>query len=282
MTDKNELEVASGKCEARRGFPPLQTSHVTLQTFRYGQPAFLICAAVLALAGVGISVATQRLGLYLKKEPLLLKKPLEALAEAKLAPYEVVTKIPIEDQDIRTSLGTEDYIQWLVEDPREPAESPVRRLLLFVTYYRRPDRVPHVPEECYTGGGYERLATNAVAFQIGTREIPGRYLLFKKTAQDLALAMPQFPVLYLFRVNGEYAGSRDEARMALNKNVFSRHSYFCKVELVFNQSSVAPRRETATAASEKLLGVLLPLLEQEHWPDSSQNDGKSSWREEGV
>ena len=233
----------------------------------YLQPAFLICAAVLALAGVGMSLATQRLGLYLEKEPLLLKKPLEALDEAKLAPYKVVTKIPIADQDIRRSLGTDDYIQWLVEDPREPAESPVRKLLVFVTYYRRPDRVPHVPEECYTGGGYQRLATNAVAFQIAAREVPGRYLLFEKTARDISLAMPQFPVLYLFRVNGEYAGSRDEARMALNKSVFSKHSYFCKIELVFNQSSDATAREPATVASEKLLAVLLPLLEQEHWPN---------------
>jgi hypothetical protein len=233
----------------------------------YFQPAFLICAAVLAVAGVGMSLATQRLGLCLKKEPLLLRKPLEALDEARLAPYRVVTKIPIEDQDIRKSLGTEDYIQWLVEDPREPAESPARRLLLFVTYYCRPDRVPHVPEECYTGGGYRRLATNAVVFQIAAREVPGRYLQFEKTAQDVSWAMPQFPVLYLFRVNGEYAGSRDEARMALNKNVFSKHSYFCKIELVFNQASAAPAREPATVASEKLLAVLLPLLEQEHWPD---------------
>jgi hypothetical protein len=233
----------------------------------YFQPAFLICAAVLVMAGVGMSLAAQRLGLYLEKEPWLLKKPLDGLNEAKLAPYRVVTKIPIEDQDIRRSLGTEDYIQWLVEDPREPTESSVRKLLLFVTYYRRPDRVPHVPEECYTGGGYRRLATNAVAFQIAAREVPGRYLLFEKTAQDISSAMPRFPVLYLFRVNGEYAGSRDEARMALNKNVFSKHSYFCKIELVFNQASAAPAREPATVASEKLLAVLLPLLEQEHWPD---------------
>jgi hypothetical protein len=231
------------------------------------QPAFLICTAVLALAGVGMSLATQRLGLYLKTEPLPLKKPLEAMEEGKLSPYKVTAKIPIENQDIRRSLGTDDYLQWVLEDPREPVQSPVRKLLLFITYYRRPDRVPHVPEECYTGGGYQRLATNAVVFRVGASEIPGRYLLFEKTARDISSVMPQFPVLYLFRVNGEYAGSRDEARMALNKNVFGKHSYFCKIELVFNQPSAAPTREAATAASEKLLGVLLPLLEQEHWPD---------------
>jgi hypothetical protein len=237
----------------------------------YWQPAFLICTAVLAWAGVGMSLATQRLGLYLKKEPLPLRKTLGAMEEGKLAPYKVVAKLSIENADILQSLGTEDYIQWLLEDPREPAQSPVRRLLLFITYYRQPDRVPHVPEECYTGGGYQQLATSAVTFRVGPsdgpREIPGRYLLFEKTTQDISLTVPQFPVLYLFRVNGEYAGSRDEARMALNKNIFSQHSYFCKIELVFNQSSAAPVREEARAASEKLLTVLLPLLEQEHWPD---------------
>ncbi len=214
---------------------------------------------------------TQRLGLYLKKEPLPLRRPLSAMVEEQLAPYRITAKVPIENEDILTSLGTVDYIQWLLEDPREAPDSPVRKLLLFLTYYGQADRVPHVPEECYTGGGYQRLATNAISFRVGApdghREIPGRYLLFEKTAPDLARAVPQFPVLYLFRVNGEYAGSRDEARLALNKNIFSKYSYFCKIEMVFNQSSVSPTRERAAAASEKLLGVLLPLLEQEHWPD---------------
>ncbi len=233
----------------------------------YFQPAFLICTAVLALAGVGMSLMTARLGLYLRKEPLPLRKPLDALDEAKLAPYRVAGRLAIEDAEILRSLGTQDYIQWLLNDPREPAESPVRKLMLFITYYRQPDRVPHVPEECYTGGGYQRLETNAVAFRLGAREIPGRYLLFEKTAQDVSLTVPQFPVLYLFRVNGEYAGSRDDARLALNRNLFRKHAYFCKIELVFNQSPVAPPRAAAAAASEKLLGVLLPLLEREHWPD---------------
>lgn len=233
----------------------------------YWQPAFVICTAVLALAAAGMSLLTQRLGLYLKKEPLPLKKPLCAMEEARLAPYRVGARLTIADGDILRSLGTEDYIQWLLEDPREPVGSPVRELLLFLTYYRQPDRVPHVPEECYTGGGYQRLATDAVSFRMGSREVPGRYLLFEKTTRDVSAAIPQFPVLYLFRVNGEYAGGRDEARLALNRNLFSKYSYFCKIELVFNQSAAAPTREAAAAAGERLLAVLLPLLEKEHWPD---------------
>lgn len=237
----------------------------------YLQPAFIICAAVLAVSAAGMSVATKRLGLYLKKEPLPLKKPLDAMDAERLAPYRVTAREKIENEEILKSLGTEDYIQWVLEDPREPARSAVREALVFITYYRLPDRVPHVPEECYTGGGYQRLNTDAVSFQIGQsdgrRTIPGRYLRFNKTAGEVSQSPRQFPVLYLFRVNGEYAGSRDDARMALNKNLFRKHSYFCKVELVFNQSVAAPAKEDAVTASERLLAVLLPVLEQDHWPD---------------
>jgi hypothetical protein len=237
----------------------------------YLQPAFLICAVVLGLAGAGMSVAKKQLGLYLKKEPLPLKKPLSSMDEARLAPYRVVARHSIENQGILKSLGTEDYIQWAIEDPRVSGDSAVRNVLLFITYYKLPDRVPHVPEECYTGGGYRRIATSGVTFQVGApgsvRSIPGRYLLFGASAGNVLQGGGQFPVLYLFRVNGEYAGSRDDARLALNKNIFGKHAYFCKIELVFNQGYVAPAQAAATEASEKLLSVVLPILEQEHWPD---------------
>jgi len=237
----------------------------------YLQPAFLICAAVLALAGVGLSVAKRQLGLYLKKEPLPLKKPFDALDERKLSPYRVTARNELANKEILKSLGTDDYIQWVLEDPCQPANSPVRSVLLFVTYYERPDRVPHVPEECYTGGGYQRLATHGTTFAVGRRDgtekIPGRYLLFGSATGSIWRMTEKFPVLYLFRVNGEYAGSRDDARIALNKNIFGRHSYFSKIELVFNQGYVAPTQAEAIQACERLLAVVLPVLEQEHWPD---------------
>ncbi len=240
----------------------------------YLQPAFLICTAVLALACAGMSVARQKLGLYLTKEPLLLRKPLDALDEAALAPYTVVAKLKIQNDDVLRSLGTEDYIQWVLEDPCQPGQSPVRRVMLFVTYYRLPDRVPHVPEECYTGGGYRRLDTEPVALRIGSvdepRDISGRYLVFESSAGALLSGAARFPVLYLFRVSGEYAGSRDAARMALNRNIFSRHAYFCKVELVFNQAFTAPTRAATVSAGERLLRIVLPLLERDHWPDGIQ------------
>ncbi len=238
----------------------------------YLQPAFVICTAVLALACVGMTVARQRLGLYLRKEPLPLKKPLDQLDEAALAPYQVAAKLAIENEEILEALGTEDYIQWVLEDPCQPASSPVRRVMLFITYYRLPDRVPHVPEECYTGGGYQRIDTQPVALRVPWRgeaeEIPGRYLVFEGSADAFSAVSSRFPVLYLFRVNGEYAGSRDGARMALNRNIFSRQAYFCKIELIFNQAVIAPTRAATVSAGEGLLMVILPLLQRDHWPDS--------------
>jgi len=236
------------------------------------QPAFVICVAVLATAGVGMSLLTRSLGVYVKKEPLPLKKPLDAMDEQKLAPYRILAKHVIENEKVVESLGTEDYVQWIIEDLREPVTGPARRLLLFITYYDVPDRVPHVPEECYTGGGYERLSQSQVAFAIGdggrSETVPARFLLFRAPSGGLDPQAGQFPVVYLFRINEEYAGNRDDARLALNRGIFRRHSYFSKIELAFNQGTVMPTQDEAVAASERLLSVLLPLLEQEHWPDS--------------
>jgi len=83
----------------------------------YFQPAFVICAVVLALVGAGMSVAEKKLGLFLKKQPLPLKRSLSEMKVAALAPYEVVAKQQIQNEEILSSLGTTDYIQWVLEDP---------------------------------------------------------------------------------------------------------------------------------------------------------------------
>ena len=237
----------------------------------YMQPAFLICAATLAIAAGTMSFAITGFSGFFKKTPLPLKKSLSLLDERQLTPYKVVVKGKIENEEIVKELGTADYIQWVVEDSTVSADSAVHRCLLFITYYGLPDRVPHVPEECYTGGGYQRLATDSVTFEISkdgpTKEIQGKYLVFGSTNSGQWYKSVKFPVLYLFRVNGDYVGSRDEARIALNKNLFGKSSYFCKIELVYNQGRIWPSKEEAAAASEKLLVIILPILESEHWPE---------------
>lgn len=238
----------------------------------YFQPAFIICVLVLAAAGAGMSITMKKLGVVFKKEPLPLKKSLEQLDENDLMPYKIVSKEKIRDLDTLKALGTEDYIQWILEDSEQTTNSPVKEFLLFITYYRLPDRVPHVPEECWTGGGYQKLGSEAITFQIDNGKdfdanVPAKYLVFAPKKTGLWQGGERIPNLYFFRVNGQYAGSREDARLALNKNLFGRNSYFCKVELVFNKSSIAPTKEQVVEASQKLLVLILPVLEREYWPD---------------
>jgi len=242
----------------------------------YWDPAFLLCAAVLAVAGGGMSVAKKRLSLVLEKEPLPPKKALHLLDERALAPYKVVSKQEIEYDEVVRVLGTEEYIQWVLEDPNVPVDSPVRYCSLFVTYYDIADRVPHVPDECYMGAGYQRLGNSEpVLFDVSGRGVekivPGRYVTFAAAERGRWGGNDSFLVFYLFNVNGKYAGSRTDVRIVTNKNLFSRYSYYSKVEWKFFNTRLGrvahPTKAQAVSASKRLLGVVLPVLEREHWPD---------------
>lgn len=234
----------------------------------YLQAPFLICIAVFILSGI---VMPQPI----KKEPLPLKKSLDLFDESALAPYKVLSKHEILNREILESLGTEDYIQWILEDSEVAVDSPVRKCSLFITYYDLPDRVPHVPEECYTGGGHQRLTSDRMTFEINkegvTETIPARYLVFARSSSNYWGMDTKFPVLYLFNVNDVYASSREDARFALNKKLFSKYSYFSKVEWKYFNTrfgkTIYPSKEDAITATQKLLNVILPILEKEHWPD---------------
>ena len=241
----------------------------------YLQPAFLICVLVLLFTGTTMSVAINRLGMYLKKDPLPLKKSLDLLDERDLSPYSIKpeNKLKIQNKEIVKALGTQDYIQWIIEDENAPDNSSVYKCLLFITYYNCPDKVPHVPEECWTGGGFRKLGSESITLDINNNamgfklEIPAKFLVFGPQKLNLLQSNIRIPNIYFFIVNGEYVGSREAARMALNKNLFGKYSYFSKLELVFNQMPDTPSEEEAIAASEKLLSVILPILEKEHLPD---------------
>ena len=241
----------------------------------YLQPAFLICILILIFAGASMSIAINRFGVYLNKEPIPLKKSLDLLDKNDLSPYIVKPqdKLKILNEEIVKSLGTQDYIQWILEDEDTQDNNSVHRCLLFITYYACPDKVPHVPEECWTGGGFRKLSSESITLDINNNttgfklEIPAKFLVFGPQKLNLLQSSIRIPNIYFFIVNGKYVGSREAARIALNKNLFGKYSYFSKLELVFNQIPDTPNEEDAIEASEKLLSVILPILEQEHLPD---------------
>jgi len=250
----------------------------------YMQPSFLICFFVLAFAAGVMSLAVKKFGVYLKKTPLEIRKSLDLLDEKGLGPYKVLDKSKIANKEIVESLGTEDYIKWVLEDTEADKASAVRKCSLFITYYNLPDRVPHVPEECYAGSGHQRLVSDGIEIEVNkgdhVEKVPCRYLVFSRISSNALESDSKFPVMYVFSVNNIYANTRNQARTILNKNIFGKYSYFCKIEWnYFNNefgSYSYPEEEEATQASKKLLDVILPILEKEHLPLSLQAEGKDN------
>jgi hypothetical protein len=253
----------------------------------YTQPAFLICVLLLAGAAAGMPSAMKYLGVILAKEPLPIEKSLDLLDEHGLGTYKVVAKTAIDNREVLKSLGTEDYIQWVLEDTEAEPDSKARYCTLFITYYDLPDRVPHVPEECYVGGGYRRVSSDTMNLSVvkdGTPAvIPGRYVVFAGTSKEGLGLESKFPVCYLLNVNRKYEADRYGARRTLGKN-FRKYSYFSKVEWMFFGmefgSKVYPEKADTIRASERLLAVILPILEQEHWP--RELTGHQKEQESGV
>jgi hypothetical protein len=250
------------------------------------QPAFLICVAVLVAASSGLAITGRT---KVKKDPLPLKKQLSTIDEKALAPYRVLSKSKIQNEDVVKALGTEEYIQWMLEDASAEPGSSVRYSSLFITYYTgTPDAVPHIPDECYLGGGSQTMGSSEVEVPITwlangqakmKQNIPVRCVVFSGKGTQAWESDTQFSVMYTFKVNGVYKGNREGVRIALGANL-SRYSYYAKVEWQFlgrsgiDRSNIYPTREEAVKASEKLLGIVLGELERSYWPDWDQADGK--------
>jgi len=235
------------------------------------QPAFLICVGILASSAVAMRIAADKLEIYLRKEPVSLQKPLDSMNKDKLWPYKVVKENIIDDEAVKESLGAQDnYIQWTFEDTSVTENDPARFPNLFVTYYTGdPDAVPHVPDWCYSGSGWQIIKSYNTSINVAIDakreadkiEIPVRVLYMDRT---IGLTTYRKPVVYFFSVNGDYRCTRDTVRLRAN-SIFDHHAYFSKVEVDFNLAPISP--DEAVAATEKLMKVVLPVLVEDHWPN---------------
>jgi hypothetical protein len=238
----------------------------------YLQPAFLVCAGLLLTAAIAKETVIRALGVHMVKEPIPLQHPLDEMDPTVLAPYELKERSRIQNRDVLESLGTEEYMQWILEDTEASPGSPTRYCSLFITYYTgNPDMVPHVPDECYVGGGNARTGGEMVTLEVpGAGRIPFQNVMFQRTTENL-MKTDEFSVQYFFHANGKYSGSRTDTRLILGSNWFNKYSYFCKVEWKFYSfdsfGMLYPEKEQTLEASRKLLERLLPELEKNHWPN---------------
>ena len=243
-------------------------------TKSYFKPAFVVCVLVLLSAAIAKEAVIHMLGVQMVKESIALQHPLEEMDAVALAPFELKNNARIQNRDVLESLGTEEYLQWVLEDADAEPDSPTRFCSLFITYYTgNPDMVPHVPDECYVGGGNTREGVATVTVKNARpdgQDLNFQYLVFKNIDRK-TMREEEFSVQYFFHANGDYTSNRTETRLKLGSNWFSKYSYFCKVEWKFygvgSFGLIYPDREKTLSASEKLMVKLLPELEKNHWPD---------------
>lgn len=229
-------------------------------------PPFLIAVAVLATAAFG--VGPHFLGNSGPKLRVELKRPLGELDKAALGPYEFRTQVPL-NSAVQEALGTEEYIDWRLEDMRVDPADPLRVARLTVTYYTGGrEQTPHTPDQCMLGAGYDPKIAENLEIEVPAlgQKIPVRVLTFEKSA---IMNHEKPTVAYFFVCNGDFVCTRDAVRVRMN-SPRHEHAYFAKIEVGFGSAGKEPvlasREQTITATAD-LLDHVLPVLLRDHLPD---------------
>jgi hypothetical protein len=182
-----------------------------------------------------------------------------------LMPFRVVERHILEPVVVE-ALGTDQYLNWVLEDTSAPPNDPLRYAQLFVTYDTGGQNlVPHTPDECRLGAGYEpaqpheNTDVKLSSLGSGSMEIPVRICTFVKTA---VFNREEVTVVYTFHCNGEFAATRGGVRLLFN-DPRDTHGYFSKIEISFPRAT----REQSAQGAAQLLNRLLPVLMRDHWPD---------------
>lgn len=240
-------------------------SETTRRRTAFWSPHFLLAVILLAIAAVLAGPVSAWRDLRQMKEPIELKRPLSAMTEYRLAPYEVVGKQVLEPAMV-DALDTDQYIYWELRDTSLPREDPMATAVLFVTYYTGGSSlVPHTPDVCFVGAGYnpaqphENKTIHVPSLAPDRRELPARVCTFARTA---IFNQEKTTVLYTFHANGEFVATRTDVRLRTH-NPLDTHAYFSKVEIGFPRAT----RQQVIDGADKLLERVLPVLLEDHYPD---------------
>jgi hypothetical protein len=234
---------------------------------------FYVCVGLLVAAAAGIQALAQALQWHYRKEAVQLKRPLTALDWQKLAPRyrRHALQPPLLGEETIQALGTDNYLQVrLIDETRNPID-PTAVANVFITYYTgQPDMVPHVPDECYLAGGFDRVgAPETVTLPVSgvgapNDGVPVRVLQF----QSRAGRHEPTTVMYLFHTNGDYQATRTGVRHRLLR-LDERYAYYAKIEVNFtsnvDRAMQNADREASLAALQPLLERLLPVLLEDHF-----------------
>ena len=189
------------------------SSSTSFRPVRFLSPPFAAAVLLLGSAALLAGPVGGWMRLQQDKLPLPLKKPLSTLDESSIVPYRILQRSQL-DPLVEEALGTKDYLNWQLEDASVPPTDPLRRATLFVTYDTGGrNLVPHTPDECFLGAGYQPSRPHettelSIPSLIGRfSRVPARVCTFGRTA---VFHREQVTVLYTFGCNGRFASSRTE------------------------------------------------------------------------
>ncbi len=206
-------------------------------------------------------LAKENKWLVVLKKPLTILKPLHDLDRSALSPFvfgEQHTLAP----DTIEELGTDQYIEWVLEH-RDPPEGLPAQALLFVTYYTGvQDQVPHVAEECYHQGAFTPAGQGELSLSIPElfREVPVTRLGFYPPRE---IANPTY-VYYTICANGDFYAGRWGVRNRISQRDES-HAYYSKVEISITGSPENNPAVVDRVALELMKNVVVELVSS-HWP----------------
>ena len=220
---------------------------------------------MLAAAAILAGPVATRLNVKHAKLFLPLKAPLATLDETAILPYRIRERHVLEPTVVE-ALGTDAYLSWALVDTSVAPSDPLRFARLFVTYDSGGrNLVPHRPDICYLGAGYEpaqpheNIEIEISSLAPGSRKLPVRVCTFVQTSLRDRV---KESVVYTFHCNGRFVATRTGVRVLMN-DLTNTYAYFSKVETSFPKAT----RTQCIEGSRKLLARVLPVLLAEHWPD---------------
>jgi hypothetical protein len=253
------------------------------------QPAFMAAVVILAVAAMGLNASVGYLRLHFKKEAVPIARPLGSIP-VNLGVWQQVSLDEPLDPDIEHALGTNQYVFRDYMDERVVGRDTIEQIRtmnesilsatdaetlaklkedrakyvgrvrmshpngvvnLAVTYYTGlVDTVAHVPDRCYVADGYEPKTWEVVKWNIDDgKPVEARFINFEDgTGRSTATRS----VAYFFHVNGEFQSAPESVRLRL-QNLFERHGYYAKVEVM---TLLSDRAESARVMTDFLSAAM--------------------------
>jgi hypothetical protein len=195
-----------------------------------------------------------------RTEPL--RKPLAELKSATLQPLLLVGTQPLSDGSVR-ALGCTDSVQLTVSDN---TLVDLGALSVNVIYYTGVQYiVGHSPAGCMSSLGYEVSTRDELEWLpldlngVDARGVPGRFTVL---GQDLIRSDQRAYTLLLNRQNGWFVANQQEA----NERLLAEGYLGNYLQIVIYAPGPDGHREAFLRSAQRLLRVLLPVLEREYLP----------------